>query len=173
MERAAVAGAAAHGNHISRLGHLLVKHLDPLRHLVGDGPGHEHQVGLTGRGAEDHPESVEIVARGAGGHHLDGAAGKPEQHIPHRRRAGFIKNPVKRRGYHTAAGDSLYISGHSFDYTHLRAPLRQAYTRPKIRIARKMNISTRANRPSFLKATAQGNRNAISRSNRMNRIATR
>lgn len=54
------------------------------RHLVGERAGDDHAVGLSRRGAEDDAEAVEVVAGGAGVHHLHGAAGEAERHGPDR-----------------------------------------------------------------------------------------
>jgi hypothetical protein len=78
----AVDGAAAHGQHPAGLGHLVVEHFDAIGHLFVDGAGHNHQIRLAGRCPEDHAEAVKIVARGAGSHHLDRAAGDTKEHVP-------------------------------------------------------------------------------------------
>ena len=52
------------------------------RHLVGERAGDNHAVGLARRGAEDDAEAIEVVAGGAGVHHLHGAASEPERHGP-------------------------------------------------------------------------------------------
>src|SRR5215475_5549762 len=47
----AAVGARAHGDHIARLRHLVVDLAQRRRHLVGERAGHDHDIGLTGRGA--------------------------------------------------------------------------------------------------------------------------
>jgi hypothetical protein len=55
------------------------------RHLLAHPPGDDHQVGLARRGAEDlHAEAGHVVARRAGVHHLDRAAGQAEGRGPQR-----------------------------------------------------------------------------------------
>lgn len=51
-------------------------------HLVGEGPGHDHDVGLARAGPEDHAEAVHVVAGRRHVHHLHGAAGQAEGHGP-------------------------------------------------------------------------------------------
>lgn len=68
-------------------------------HLVGESAGDDHAVGLAGAGPEDDPESVEVVAGGAGVHHLDGAAGEPEGHGPDGATAGPVHQIVDLRDH--------------------------------------------------------------------------
>lgn len=51
-------------------------------HLVGEGPGHDHDVRLARAGPEDHAEAVHVVAGRRHVHHLHGAAGQAEGHGP-------------------------------------------------------------------------------------------
>src|SRR5687767_7145798 len=75
---AAAVGAAAHGDDVLRVGHLVVEATDGRDHLVGDRAGDDDEVGLAGAGREgDDPEAHDVVAgRGQGRAHLDGAAGE-------------------------------------------------------------------------------------------------
>ena len=76
-------GATPHGDHPLRLGHLLVEPEDAGGHLLEDGAGDHHEVGLA-RGAAQHfgAEAGDVVAGGEGGHHFDETAGKAEEHRP-------------------------------------------------------------------------------------------
>src|SRR5690606_4162943 len=80
--RAAVDRAAAHGDDVPGLRHLVIEDADPVGDLFVDGPGHDHQVGLAGTGTKDHAEAVKVVAGGAGGHHLNGAARDAKEQVP-------------------------------------------------------------------------------------------
>jgi len=82
--------AAAHGDDPSGVGHLVVDLSQSRRHLVGQGAGDNHDVGLTGRGAENDAHSVLVVAGSRQVHHLDGAAGETEGHGPE----GALAGPV-------------------------------------------------------------------------------
>ena len=85
FEGPAGGGAGAHGQHILRLGHLVVEAHDVGHHLLGDRARDEHQIGLAGRGADDlHAEAAQVKAGGHHRHQLDGAAGQAERHRPHR-----------------------------------------------------------------------------------------
>src|SRR5688572_18460136 len=76
-------GAGAHGDDVLGVGHLVVEPFDPACHLIVDGSGDDHQVGLARSGAEGAgAEAVEVEARRPDGHHLNGAAGQPERHGP-------------------------------------------------------------------------------------------
>ena len=77
---AAAVGAGPHGDHVARLGHLVVDLAERRRHLVGQRPGHDHQVRLPRARARRRAEPLEVVARHRGVHHLDRAAGEPEGH---------------------------------------------------------------------------------------------
>mmetsp|Transcript_17293 Transcript_17293/g.48720 ORF Transcript_17293/g.48720 Transcript_17293/m.48720 type:complete len:208 (-) Transcript_17293:193-816(-) len=77
-------GAGSHGQHPSRLWHLIV-HLSQGRcHLVGEGPGDDHHVRLARGRTEHHAESVHVISRCGGVHHFDGAARQTEGHGPQR-----------------------------------------------------------------------------------------
>src|SRR6266542_3928997 len=92
VERPSHGGAASHGNHPLRVGHLRVDALHYGRHLQGDGAGDDHQVGLARAGAKDlRAEARDIEARGGRGDHLDGAAGQAKRHGPD----GGLPRPVE------------------------------------------------------------------------------
>ena len=74
--------AGAHGNDPARLGHLVIDPAQRRRHLVAQCAGNDHDVRLAWAGAENHAETVEVVAAGTGVHHLDRATSKPEGHRP-------------------------------------------------------------------------------------------
>ena len=79
IENAPGSGAGPHGDDPLGFGHLLVDALDGGHHLLTDSAGHDHQVGLAGRGPEGlHAEAGDVPAVGRGADHLDGAAGQPE-----------------------------------------------------------------------------------------------
>src|SRR5205085_1654319 len=67
-------GAGAHGDHVFRVGHLVVDAAYGWRHFRGHGAGDDHEVGLAGRGAELlGAEAGDVEAGGANRDHLDGA----------------------------------------------------------------------------------------------------
>ena len=88
VEHAARAGAHAHRHDPLGVGHLVVDLADDGSHLLADPPGDDHEVGLARRRAEDLlAPAARVEARGAEGHHLDGAArqaegGRPERRAP-------------------------------------------------------------------------------------------
>lgn len=53
-------------------------------HLVGEGPGDDHDVRLAGAGSEHHAKAVHVIARSGHVHHLHRAARQPEGHGPQR-----------------------------------------------------------------------------------------
>lgn len=81
---AATVGTATHGDDPSRLGHLIVNLAKGGRHLVGEGAGDDHNIGLAGRGTENNSHAILIVAGSGKVHHLNSAAGKTEGHGPER-----------------------------------------------------------------------------------------
>ena len=91
----AAVGAAAHADHPARVGHLVVDLAEGGSHLVGQGAGDDHDVGLARRGAENYAEAVLVVARGGEVHHFDGAAGEAEGHGPEGALAGPVGDLVK------------------------------------------------------------------------------
>src|SRR5947209_14609551 len=66
LEEAAAVGAASHADDVLRLGHLLVEELAALGHLVGQGPGHDHQIALARRRSRHRSEAVDVGARATG-----------------------------------------------------------------------------------------------------------
>ena len=94
---AAAVGAAAHADDPARLGHLVVDLAQGRGHLVGQGPGHDHHVGLARRRPEDDPQPVLVVPRRREVHHLHGAARQPERHRPQRRLPRPVRHLVQRR----------------------------------------------------------------------------
>lgn len=74
--------AGTHGNDPTWLRHLIVNLTQSRRHLVGEGTGDNHDIGLTWRGAENDTEAILIVTWCGEVHHLDGAAGEAEGHRP-------------------------------------------------------------------------------------------
>jgi hypothetical protein len=60
---ASAVGAAAHADHPLGIWHLVVEESDRRRHLVADGAGDDHHVGLAWGCAEDDAQAVLVVAR--------------------------------------------------------------------------------------------------------------
>src|SRR5262249_26541346 len=121
---------------------------------------------------EHDPEAVQVVARGTRVHHLNRAAREAEGHGPHRPVARPVDQGVERSGdeaFFEDAFDRHALTPHS----HSSAPFFHSYTKPMIRMPRKIIIDQKPKRPMSGSTTAQGNRKAISRSNRMKRIAMR
>src|SRR5262245_43837619 len=91
IENASAGRAGTHGDAPLRLRHLLPDLQEHGHHLEGDPPRNDHQVGLSGREADDFgAEPGEIVPRGQGPHQLDVAAGRSERHGPQ----GVLAAPV-------------------------------------------------------------------------------
>ena len=88
-------GTAAHGDDPSRLGHLIVDLAQRRSHLVGEGAGDNHDVGLAGGGSEDNSQAILIVSRRGEVHHFDGAAGEAECHGPEGRLSGPVGHDVE------------------------------------------------------------------------------
>lgn len=86
----------AHRDNPSRLGHLIIDLSQRRSHLVGESPGNDHNIGLTGGGAENNSHSILIVAGGGEMHHLDGAAGETEGDGPEGALAGPVRDGVER-----------------------------------------------------------------------------
>ena len=93
---ATAVGAGAHGDDPSGFGHLIVDLSQGRSHLVGKSAGDNHDVGLTGRGAENDSHSVLIVTWGRKMHHLDGAACETESHGPEGSLASPVCHLIKR-----------------------------------------------------------------------------
>src|SRR5690606_3696462 len=150
-----------------------------------------HHVGLARRRAEHHAEAVHVHARGAGVHHFHRAAGQAERHRPHRAGARPVEQRVGTGGDETAIQQRVlpfrtqdvvdapvrervvHQPFDRLDHSHSNAPFFHAYTKPITSSDRNTPISTRPKTPSSRNTSAQGKTNAISRSNTMNRIATR
>jgi hypothetical protein len=81
---------AAHRNNPSRFRHLIIDLSERRSHLVRERTGHNHNIGLAGRGTEDYTESILVVSWGGEMHHFDGAAGESEGHGPE----GALTSPV-------------------------------------------------------------------------------
>jgi hypothetical protein len=82
--------ATAHGNDPPRLGHLVVDLSQSRGHLVGEGAGYNHDVGLARGGSENYTKTILVVAGGGEMHHFDGTAGESEGHGPE----GALSCPV-------------------------------------------------------------------------------
>lgn len=97
---AAAVGAGAHGDDPAGLRHLVVDLTQGGSHLVGEGAGDDHHVGLAGGGTENDSETILIVAGGREVHHLDGTAGETEGHGPE----GGLTGPIR---YYVEGGESI------------------------------------------------------------------
>lgn len=69
-------GQSIGGGKRTRLGHLVVHRSESGSHLVREGTGDNHDVGLSGAGTEDDTETILVVTGGSHVHHLYGAASK-------------------------------------------------------------------------------------------------
>ena len=92
---AAAVGAAAHADDPAGLGHLIVDLAQGGSHLVGQGTGDDHDIGLARGGTENDTQAVLIVPRGGQVHHLEGAAGETEGHGPEGRLPSPVDNLVE------------------------------------------------------------------------------
>src|SRR2546425_9220472 len=99
-------GAAPHGDDVLGVGHLLVQTANGRGHLVGDRPGDDDEVRLSGAGGEgDHPETHDVVAgRAYGRAQLEAAAGQPPLVDPQRVLPRRVEQLGERLG-HVAALD--------------------------------------------------------------------
>lgn len=88
-------GARAHADHPARFRHLVVDLAQSRSHFVGQSSGHNHHVGLAGRGSKDYAQTILVVARGREVHHLYGTAGKPKSHRPERALASPVGDLVE------------------------------------------------------------------------------
>ena len=108
-----------HGDHVLRLGHLVVEPPDAAGHLVGHRAGHDHQVGLPRRGPKrPRPETVQVEAAGPGRHHLDRATGQSEGHRPQAPLPGPIEQLLQGRG-DDSLGESPF-NPRVFTWFHVR-----------------------------------------------------
>jgi hypothetical protein len=93
---AATVGAATHADDPSGLGHLIVDLAQGRGHLVGEGAGDDHDIGLTRRGTENDSQPILIVSWRRQVHHLDGTAGKTKGHGPQRTLSRPVGDLVER-----------------------------------------------------------------------------
>src|SRR3990170_8725935 len=141
VEWPAAGGAAAHADHILRLGHLLPQPADDRRDLDRRAPGHDDAVGLPRGPARDDADAVGVEARRHELHHLDGAAGQAEREGPHRRGPAPVqhvlhlreddppagqgiddfKDSIQRK--HLAAAQLLWVGGHALPPWRITHPL--------------------------------------------------
>ena len=118
LERSAGNGAGAHRDDVFRVGHLVVEPDDLRRHFFGHGAGHDHEIGLARRGAENFAaEAREIVARGGGRDHLDRATGEPELERPDR----ILPAPIIKL-LHRGHPDALLLQLALQPFVDLRCP---------------------------------------------------
>lgn len=94
---AATVRARAHRDHPAGLGHLVVHLAQRGRHLVCERTRDNHNVTLAGRGTENDTQTVLVVARAGGVHHLHGTARKTEGHRPRRALACPVDHLVEGR----------------------------------------------------------------------------
>src|ERR1700722_9851064 len=92
--RAAAIRAIAHGDHILRIGHLLVEHFDARGHFKCYGSRNNNYIRLARTWAWNNAEAHHVIMRSSGGHHFDRAAGKPEAHLPQTRKARPIEERI-------------------------------------------------------------------------------
>jgi hypothetical protein len=83
-------GARAHTDDPTWFRHLIVDLAKSRSHLVGEGTGDDHDIGLTRRGTENDTETILIVTWGGKVHHFDGTAGETEGHGPE----GTLTRPI-------------------------------------------------------------------------------
>ena len=123
--------AHAHGDDPLRLHHLVVDLAQDRRHLLGHPAGHDHQVGLTGRRAEDlHAVAGQVVVSGTCGHHLDGATGQAEGGRPTTPGPGPL-DEILNAGCDEVVLEALKAVGqHVGDVTHAGNACHQAARSP-------------------------------------------
>src|SRR3990172_61009 len=101
-------GASAHGrcphsHHPLGLSHLIVEPAHYGGHLPGNPSGYDHHVRLSRRRPKDlHAEPGDVEPGGAGGDHLDSAAGEAKGYGPQRRLARPREHRVQRGHGHVA-----------------------------------------------------------------------
>jgi hypothetical protein len=88
--------ATTHRNNPSWIGHLIIDLSQGGCHLVCEGSGNNHDVGLSGRGTENDTETILIVSWSGQVHHLDSAARETESHGPERALSGPVGYLVER-----------------------------------------------------------------------------
>src|SRR5690242_5673087 len=98
-------------------------------------------------------------------HHFNSAASKTKTHRP--KRAGT--SPVE----YVFNGRDVKTRFHDIAYSHSKAPFFHSYTKPTVSKARKIPMIDKPGIPSSRNTTAQGTKNAVSKSKMMKRIATR
>src|SRR5215204_6123445 len=81
---AATIGAAAHGDDVARLAHLVVNPSKRRSHLVAERAGNDHHIRLARARARSDAKPFKVIARHVHVDHLDRAAGKAEGHPPQR-----------------------------------------------------------------------------------------
>jgi hypothetical protein len=87
---AAAVRTAAHADDPLWVWHLVVALAQGGCHFVCEGAGHDHDVGLARRGAEDDAQAVLVVAWHGDVHHFDAAAGEGECEGPE----GALSAPI-------------------------------------------------------------------------------
>ena len=93
-EEAAAVGAAPHRDDVAGLGHLLVETAHAEGHLVREGARDDHEVALARARAGGAAEALEVGARAAGLHQLDGAAREAEEEVPDAVGTAPVEEPV-------------------------------------------------------------------------------
>src|SRR5438067_11884434 len=111
-ELAAGARAVAHRDEPLGLGHLLVQPAEPRGHLVGDGAGDDHHVGLARTRTEDlGAEPREVMVGCGAGHHLDRTAREAVAEGPGTPRPRPVHEHV-HRGEHDVVVARRYAGDH-------------------------------------------------------------
>lgn len=91
----AAVGTASHGDDPSGVGHLIVDLAQGGCHLVCEGAGNDHDIGLTRGGTENDSETILIVSWGGKMHHFDGTAGETKGHGPQGGLAGPVGDDIE------------------------------------------------------------------------------
>src|SRR5665213_3219265 len=102
-------------------------------------------------------------------HHLDCTTGQTKTHGPHRTAARPANDLFQCGGDKTLS--SFLIS--CCHYSHSNAPFFHSKIKPMTSKPRNTSIDTKPKIPRWRNATAQGKKNAVSKSKRINRIATK
>lgn len=92
---ASTIGTGTHGNHPTRVGHLVVYFPQRWRHLVSQCPRHHHDIGLTGRCTKHQPHALHIVSGHGGMDHFHRATSKSKGHWPQRTLSGPVDDIIQ------------------------------------------------------------------------------
>ena len=124
-EHATGDGASAHGDHVLRLRHLLIKPHQGWRHLHGDGAGHDQKVGLARGTAGNQTETVEIETGTQQRREFNEAAGRSVKKRPEAAQTGPVVQVIQAGEDDVLAevvGCLLYTSPSPRDLSTSRMP---------------------------------------------------